>query len=123
MEEIYEAGRRSRNNSKRADSDDDDDGGLKAMLVKYQKSLMIRVRSNHALKRSNDQTDAGHTRSAKKSTTLQSLIGGMDSGSSVGIDSCSAVNVTTRREDAIYLNRSPDSSPDWLYLELGGQPT
>ena len=119
VEEIYKAGRQSRQNTKRTDSDDDD-GGLKALLVKYKQPLMICVRSNHALKRSNDQTDAGHTRSAKKLTTVQSLIGGMDSGSSVGIDSCSAVNVTTRREDAIYLNNSPDSLSGLALSGVGG---
>ena len=98
--EIFNAGRKSKYKAKPDDSDDDDDdddGGLKAMLIKYKKSLMIRVRSA-------DTTSA--TRSAKKSKPLQSLIGGMDSGSSIGIDSCSAVNVTTRREDPIFLNFS-----------------
>ena len=44
----------------------------------------------------------------------------MDSGSSVGIDSCSAVNVTTRREDAIYLNNSPDSLSGLALSGVGG---
>ena len=43
VEEIYNAGRNSKPKPKQVDSDDDDDdGGLKAMLIKYKKSLMIK---------------------------------------------------------------------------------
>ena len=81
------------------------------MLIRYNKSLMIRMRSA-------DTTSA--TRSAKKSKPLQSLIGGIDSGSYIGIDSCSVVNVTTRREDPIFLNTSPDSLQGMALSGVGG---
>ena len=44
----------------------------------------------------------------------------MDSGSSIGIDSCSAVNVTTRREDLIFFNTSPDSLQGMALSGVGG---
>ena len=44
----------------------------------------------------------------------------MDSGSSIDIDSCSAVNVTTRREDPIFLNTSPDSLQGMALSGVGG---
>ena len=94
-----------------SDDDDDDDGGLKVMLIRYNKSLMIRMRSA-------DTTSA--TRSAKKSKPLQSLIGGIDSGSYIGIDSCNEVNVTTRREDPIFLNQPPDALQGMALSGVGG---
>jgi hypothetical protein len=44
----------------------------------------------------------------------------MDFGPTIGIDSCSAVNVTTRREDPIFLNTSPDSLQGMALSGVGG---